>query len=445
MRRMLAFAVSLLFAMGIGIDLPAATELPLPGQAKLLSGDEAKRLVLEDFIRFDPHYSENRERLGGRLDGLGQRLAELQAAGNQMECSSQIYFEAQWLRHYTADWPRLERRLADLAKSLDQPDQDFAAQQSSETGLWGACYEESFFKLEATVLALVELAEMDQAPEFAIRLPQPFDVRATAVAHFRGLLVSDIAHNGVDNRGELGNISTVAALAHFKEFIQDYLNTKVVGLPRNEGGPGAQAQAYREEFRRYVQEWQDPDSGYWGPWYLSQGKLYKANDLSFTFHIVSYLEGQVDRWPEIIETTSAIANEPYPFGWKHEGDLTNHNNYDVVKVFSYGWPHMSPQQRRQAADAIKYMLDWTLNSSLQPNGSFKTIPTFFSSVGADFYFGVLFLRTIGFWGDPAKRFWTQETFPEAGAVCERIKARLVSMGLKSHEPKDALAALEHSC
>src|SRR6516165_2766128 len=306
MRRMLAFTVSLLFAMGIGIDLPAATELPLPGQAKLLSGDEAKRLVLEDFIRFDPHYSENRERLGGRLDGLGQRLAELQAAGNQMECSSQIYFEAQWLRHYTADWPRLERRLADLAKSLDQPDQDFAAQQSSETGLWGACYEESFFKLEATVLALVELAEMDQAPEFAIRLPQPFDVRATAVAHFRGLLVSDIAHNGVDNRGELGNLSTVASLAHFKEFIQEYLNTKVVGLPRNEGGPGAQAQAYREEFRRYVQEWQDPDSGYWGPWYLSQGKLYKANDLSYTFHIVSYLDGQVDRWPEIIKTTFVI-------------------------------------------------------------------------------------------------------------------------------------------
>jgi hypothetical protein len=442
---MLPFAVSLWFAMVVGIDLPAAVELSLPGHANLLSGDEAKKLVLEDFIRFDPHYPENRERLGNRLDSLGQQLAKLQEAGNQMECSTEIYFEAQWLRHYTADWPRLERRLVDLAKSLDQPDQDFAVHQSSESGLWGACYEETFFKLEATILALVELAEMDEAPEFAIHLPHPFDVRATAVEHFRNLLVSDIAHKGVDNRGELGNISTVASLAHFKEYIQDYLNTKVVGLPRNEGGPGAQAQAYRDEFLRYLREWQDPDSGYWGPWYLSQGRLYKANDLSFTFHIVSYLEGQVAHWPEIIKTTLAIEDEPYPFGWKHEGDLTNHNNYDVVKVFRYGWPHMSSEQRRQAADAMKYMLHWTLTSSLQPNGSFKTIPTFFSSVGADFYFGVLFLRTIGFWDDPAKRFWTNENFPEARAICERIKARLIYMGLKSHEPKDALAALKHSC
>jgi hypothetical protein len=99
-------------------------------------------LVLEDFIRFDPHYPENRERLGNRLDSLGQQLAKLQEAGNPMECSTEIYFEAQWLRHYTADWPRLERRLVDLAKSLDQPDQDFAVHQSSETGLWGACCDE---------------------------------------------------------------------------------------------------------------------------------------------------------------------------------------------------------------------------------------------------------------------------------------------------------------
>jgi hypothetical protein len=91
---MLPFAVSLWFATVVAVDLPAAVELPLPGQAKLLSGNEAKTLVLEDFIRFDPHYPENRERLGNRLDSLGQQLAKLQAAGNQMECSNEIYSEA---------------------------------------------------------------------------------------------------------------------------------------------------------------------------------------------------------------------------------------------------------------------------------------------------------------------------------------------------------------
>jgi hypothetical protein len=444
MRRMFSFAVTLCLGAIVGIELPAA-ELPHPGQAKRLSGDQAKALILADFIRFDPHYSENRQRLGDRLNGLGQQLAKLQAAGNEMECSNEIYSEAQWLIHYTADWPRLERRLADLAKSLDQPDQDFATHQSSEAGLWGACYEEPFFKVEATVLALMELAEMGQAPEFAVHLPHPFDTHANAVAHFFGLLVSDIAHTGVDHRGELGSISTVASLSYFKDYIQDYFDTKVVGLPRNEGGPGAQTQSFRDEFRGYVQDWQDPESGYWGPWYLSEGRPYKTNDLSFTFHIVSYLRGQVDHWPEIIETTLAIKNEPYPFGWKHEGDLTNHNNYDAAKVFRYGWLHMSSEQRRHAADTMTYMLHWTLTSSLQPSGSFKTIPTFFSSVAADFYFGVLFLRTIGLWDNPETRFWTHQDFPEAGAICARIKERLVAMGLKSHESKDALAALRHSC
>ena len=97
------------------------------------------------------------------------------------------------------------------------------------------------------------------------------------------------------------------------------------------------------------QAWQDPATGYWGPSYWSDGHLYKSADLSYTFHIISYRRGNVDHWPEIVETTMAIENEPYPFGWKHEGSYVNHNNYDVAKIFRYGWPHMSPEQKRRAA------------------------------------------------------------------------------------------------
>ena len=67
---------------------------------------------------------------------------------------------------------------------------------------------------------------------------------------------------------------------------------------------------------------------------MSGGQLYKTADLGFTFHIISYLQGRVDHWPEIIETTLAIKDEPYPFGWKHEGELVNHNNYDVARSSS---------------------------------------------------------------------------------------------------------------
>jgi hypothetical protein len=442
MRRILPSAVALCLAV-VTAD-PLAAELRIPGEAKLLSGDDIKSMILMDFTRFDPEYLENRERLGGRLDGLGRRLADLQAAGHEMECSNEIYLEAIWLRRYTANWNGLESRLVDLAKSLEQLDQRFAARQSPETGLWGACYERSFFKLEATTLALIQLAAMDEAPRYAVHLPHPFETRAAAFAHFRGLLVSDVAHTGVDNRGELGNIATIASLVRFKDYIQRYLDTKVLGLPRNEGGPGARAEEYRREFSRYVDAWQDPITGYWGPWYLSRSQLYKTTDLSLTFHIISYKRGQVDRWPEIIATTLAIEDDPYPFGWKHEGELTNHNNYDVAKILRYGWPQMSLEQKRQAASAIGEMLHWTLMSSLQANGSFKSIPTFFSSVSADFYFGVSFLKTIGYW-DPANRFWTERNFPDAGAVCERVKARLVATALKSHESESALNHLKESC
>ena len=442
MRPMLALVATL--CLGAQATNPCAADLPDPSQIELLTGSEVKALVQRDFIQFDPRYVENREQFGRRLAGLGRRLASLQKAGNEMECSNEIYLEARWLHGYTADWPRLNKRLDDLSESLGQLDQAFATRQSPESGLWGACYEEPFFKIEATLLALIQLAEVGKAPALEVHLPPPFDQHSTALEHVRSLLVSDIAHTGVDNRGELGNITTVASLAYFKDYIQEYLDTKVDVLPRNEGGPGAKTQEYRQAFSDYVGAWQDPISGYWGPWYLSGDRLYKTADLSFTFHIVSFRRGQVELWSEIINTTQAIEKEPYPFGWRHKGDFTNHNNYDVAKVFLYGWPHMSPEQRRIAASAIRDMLHWTLTSSLQLDGSFKTIPSFFSSMGADFYFGVSFLRTIGFW-DRAKRFWTEEDFPEAGAICERIKAKLVAMALKSHEFKSALTYLGNSC
>ena len=50
-----------------------------------------------------------------------------------------------------------------------------------------------------------------------------------------------------------------------------------------------------------------PSAGTGVQWYLSEGRLYNAADLSFTFHIISYRRGEVDYWPEIVGTTFAIA------------------------------------------------------------------------------------------------------------------------------------------
>jgi hypothetical protein len=441
MKRLVAFALAV--CLGTAPAGVSFADLPDPKEGTFLRGSEIRAIILKDFLRFDPQYAAHRQRFGNRLDHLAKRLVAIQTEGNEMECSNQIYLEAKWFYHYTAYWDRLEKRLDDLTSSLEQPDQVFATRQSPETGLWGLCFEQPFMKLEATLIALIELEMVGDAPKFAINLPPPFDTPLVAFEHFRDLLVSDIARTGVDHRGELGNITTVASLTYFKDYLQTYLN-EVDGLPRNEGGDGAKTQEYTQEFSRLVQAWQDPASGYWGPSYWSDEHLYKSADLSYTFHIISYRRGNVDHWPEIVETTMAIDDEPYPFGWKHDDGYVNHNNYDVAKIFRYGWPHMSPEQQRKAASKIRDMLHWTLNSSLQDDGSFKTVPAFFSSLGADFYFGVSFLQTIGFW-DESKRFWTRENFPEADAICKRIKTRLVAMALKTHESNTALTHLENAC
>jgi hypothetical protein len=438
-----ALATALVFYLALTAPGGHAAELSNDGDVKLLSGAEAKALIQTDFIRFDPSYLEHQANFGDRLTRLGKQLGEIQAAGHPMECSNEIYLEAKWLHRYTTYWNELKERLDDLEKSMNDLDQNSATQQSPETGLWGACYHRSFFKVEATMLALIQLESMGEAPRFSIEMPPPLETFASAFNHFRSLLISDVARNGVDNRGELGNLSTVASLAYFKAYLQSYLRD-VAGLPRNEGGPGVKAQENSQAFAKFIEAWQDPNTGYWGAWYSSGGRLYKTADLSFTFHIISYRRGKVDRWPAIIETTLASADEPYPFGWRYKGEFTNHNNYDVAKIFQYGWPHMNADQRKSAAAAIDEMLHWTLTSSLQTNGSFKTVPTFFSSTGADFYFGVSFLQAIGFW-DAEKRFWTERDFPEASAICSQIKSQLLVMAIKSHESEVALQRLENSC
>ncbi|EWY36330.1 hypothetical protein N825_28720 [Skermanella stibiiresistens SB22] len=124
MKSLAAFVMAACFVI-----LPACmsfAELPDPDQGTFLRGSEITEVVNRDFIRFDPHCVPHRQRFGARLDLLAGRLAAFQADGNEMECSNQIYLEAKRFYHYTAYWDRLDRRLDDLAKSLEQPDQVFA-------------------------------------------------------------------------------------------------------------------------------------------------------------------------------------------------------------------------------------------------------------------------------------------------------------------------------
>ena len=262
------------------------------------------------------------------------------------------------------------------------------------------------------------------------------------MTYLEGLLISDIAETGRDNRAELGGMTTLMSMVYFKDYLQEFLSEDVKGIPRNQGiYPLISMQTAYEDF---LLDWQDKETGYWGAWYRSEGKLFKSADLSMTYHTISYRRGDVDHWQNIIDTTLAIKGEPYPYGWMHGGRLNNHNNYDVARILRYGWPYMTGEQKARAEDELHQMLAWSLNESLRRDGSFRTDPTFFSSVAADYYFGVSFLDEIGFF-DRSRRYWTEKEFPNAAHLCCLIKNKLQRSGFDEPHAQGAMEKLRKSC
>ena len=76
--------------------------------------------------------------------------------------------------------------------------------------------------------------------------------------------------------------------------------------------------------------------------------------------------------------------------------MTDHNAYDVVRIFQLGWPHMGEAERAQASAAIARLLDWSLTESLQPDGAFAAPAGFSSSVSDAQYYGVSLLTKAGY-------------------------------------------------
>ena len=120
----------------------------------------------------------------------------------------------------------------------------------------------------------------------------------------------------------------------------------------------------------------------------------KTADLSVTFHIVSYRPDSIQHIPEMIQTLLGMKNEEFPFGWMQEGVFSNHHNYDVVRLLRVGWPVMSEAQRSEARIAMRQMLHFCLDETLNPDGSFKMMDE--DTVGSSFLFPVSLLNELGY-------------------------------------------------
>lgn len=411
-------------------------------RSALLDGAEAKKILAQQWTIYDPGTLARRDEALRRFRDLGKRLADDQAAGRSRDCSAQIYLEVKWRVLYTADFAAINRRLGDLEASFNEDDQAYAKQQSPVEGSWGACFEPMFMKVEETMLSLQKMQQENVAPKYALNLAPNVRNGTDVVALLAGLLISDIARQGIDHRSELAALTTYGAQFQFKDYWQRYLEDQVDGLIRDRD-PGGTAEI-RVAFLQFLNTWQDPETGYWGAWYRIGDRLYRTADLSITYHLISYLQGDVQYWPKIIETTLAIEDEPYPYGWRSNGKSNNHNNYDIVKILRYGWPHMTDDQRKRTGLKIRGMLDWALSQSLQPDGSFASDKNFFSSLSADYYFGISFFDEIGYWR-AKKRFWTDAAFEGSNVRCRLIRDRLTKVGLNDPLALAAEEKLQTNC
>lgn len=395
------------------------------------------RLMKEQFCLFDPDYVTQQEAYAAKLAPLQDKLIAIQQTGNSMAASDQQMIECKWLLMYTADWETLATRIDAFAASLENPDQSWAEEQVPGDGSWGPCYDQWFLKVDAMIDAVNTLADAGHAPQYPFAFMAPIATPEKMIAWLESQKTSKIYADGLDRRDALGAVTATLSQMCFKSKIRDYFQTYVKGFDLT--------QDYIDAYKQWLDSWQDDQSGYWGGWIDTpdQGVL-KSNDLSLTFHNISYQHGKVDLWTRIFQTTLAIRDDAYPFGWKHNGDFNNHNNYDVAKIFDLGWSQVDTDMQKDASTDIGLVLDWCLTKSMTPDGGFIDDPTFYNSVGAAYYYGVSFLDQAGYFGTTAP-FWTDKPFPDGPALCCKIQKNIKSKGLEDDEAKAAMEKLVDAC
>ena len=394
------------------------------------------KLIEDEFLKHDPLYILKQKWGRWRVERRRQKLTKLEVENGQMSCSAQLCIEAKWIVGDTDDFDKLEAQLEQIDESFKVAKQPDPNAQDPKDGSFGLCYKEWFHKQDAMIVATTNMYDTGEVPEYPFTFMDFIGTPEKMRDVFTPLITSNIAKTGINNRDAIGAATGAMSQLVYKDYMREWVRENVKGFDLSE--------AYCDAYAKFIDDWQNPDTGFWGEWYQSDGKIYKSDDLSFTYHTISYRRGKVEMWDKIIETLFEMKNKEYPFGWKWDGHFNNHNSYDVVKIFKYGWKHMTPAQQAHASIDIQEMLDWCLNVSLQPDGSFKPYPKFYNSYGATFYYGVAFLSKVGYF-DSGAPFWRPEPFPEGKKTCRKILKRLDELGLDDNAAQSAKEILEDAC
>lgn len=367
--------------------------------------------INREFSVCDTNYLATKASMAGELAELTQQVLGVQRSGNPLYRSEQIAAESNWLLHYTSDWNRLHRRLHALRLSLSASQQETEDQRTllaGPDGAFGIGATEWFIRWNATT----EAAQRNTYRPTPLLFLKPILSAGRLLAYLHKLQVSHIAETGSNLRAELASVES-----SMLQFLKKARLRKLLADPALWDDPSAEAinlslTKMTESYMDFLDQTQHPRTGYWGPWYVISGELIKMHDLSYTFHIIHFRKGEIDRWDKVIDTTLEIGRLglTYPYGWRPaevKAKYSNHHNTDVATILQAGYKFAKAKQRREIAKAIRGMLDWCLTESLDYDKNGNPVGDFKHNDEIDvidrYAFGIKFLDTVGYWSDD--RFW----------------------------------------
>src|SRR5208283_1678373 len=225
-----------------------------------------------------PATAELRQLIQPEIRSIEARLDRTEVQGHDTSCLRQALRELRWRLEYTAD-ARAARATLDRVRAIAALPAPPSALAPDEEGSYGPCTEPWFLKLDASVdhLLASDGGGRGKARRFLDRIDDP----ARLKRYLDSLLVSRLEKDGVDHRKEL-NFATA-------NLVRLILRRRPANYPWDP--------RLEEVIRRFVADWQDPSTGFFGATYLFAGRRIRTVDLSLTFHMARYLDGKIGYWP----------------------------------------------------------------------------------------------------------------------------------------------------
>lgn len=377
-----------------------------------------------DFADFVMARQQRLQQFKPVLKPLVQEIARRESAGEEMEYSTHIYREVRWLLNSTANTNETQVQIAALRNSLTLPtsQQHLATEQQSSDGSWGMGFTSWYLRLYYSV---GQVKQCRANPSYPFMFLEQINSPEKLMAVLNSDLMDDFTRTQEFDEEKLNETSSAMARMLFA-------SERSGCYAFHPGLPGA--------FKAFVARWQNPADGWWGQWLVDrQGKVWKMDDVSITFHIISDIHGQVPHLDLIAKRMVQLDYTNFPAGIRYEGEYNNHLNWDAVKIYRYTWPYLDPATRQQVRGEISKMLHWCLTESYRKDGAFNVNALDDTPDDADMY-GVSFLQEVGYF-QPKDRFWTDQNFPEAQEVQARIEAHLKEGGLKNSGLREAYESL----